>query len=351
MGGAIVALAVLPLVAFFSLHLISESHSDYRGMALPTVGCLILLAVAILRRPTSTSAEDSPALSFLAAALGMLISIGVVLVQKNSELIEANEMVTHTYAVRSNIDFFNAEVARVESAVRGLILTGDESFHTLGLRHREEAARQLKILERMVEDNPGQVARLRSLNGLTRQKIEAVEKMVQLRATKGASAAAESLNLSTASLTSSLVNQADEIKLEEDRLLDERTRLRAELARDARVMEALGSLIALGLMAAGVSAVGAQPSATQQRYEQQVARCNDGTLPAPSREACIRAAGNSLDNASGGPPAEAAVPSRDGRATVVAPEGTTPSSGGAGTVPSRDGRALIVPSAESAPAR
>ncbi len=113
----------------------------------------------------------------------------------------------------------------------------------------------------------------------------------------------------------------------------------------------LRNLVALGLLAAGVSAVVAQPSAAQQRYEQQVARCNDGTLPAPAREACIRAAGNILDNASGGPPTEAAVPSRDGRAIVVAPEGTVPSSGGAGTVPSRDGRALIVPSAEGAPAR
>lgn len=111
------------------------------------------------------------------------------------------------------------------------------------------------------------------------------------------------------------------------------------------------TLFALGLLAAGVSSASAQPSAAQQRYEQQVARCNDGTLPAPAREACIRAAGNILDNANGGPPNEAAVPSQDGRATVVAPQGTVPSSGGAGTVPSRDGRALIVPSAETAPAR
>lgn len=115
--------------------------------------------------------------------------------------------------------------------------------------------------------------------------------------------------------------------------------------------QCIRTLFALGLLAAGASGVGAQPSTAQQRYAQQVARCNDGTLPAPAREACIRAAGNILDSASGGPPTEAAVPSRDGRAIVVAPEGSVPSSGGAGTVPSRDGRALIVPSAEGAPTR
>lgn len=111
------------------------------------------------------------------------------------------------------------------------------------------------------------------------------------------------------------------------------------------------TLFAFGLLAAGACAVGAQPTAAQQRYDRQIARCNDGTLPAPAREACVRGAGNRLDNVNGGPPSEAAVPSPDGRAIVVAPEGTTPSSGGAGTVPSRDGRALIVPSAESAPTR
>ena len=102
-----------------------------------------------------------------------------------------------------------------------------------------------------------------------------------------------------------------------------------------------------GLLAGGASLAAAQPSAAQQRYDQQIARCNDGTLPAPAREACVRAAGNLLDRVEGGPPPAAAVTSRDGRATVVAPEGTAPSSGGADARPSGDGRAIVVPSAQS----
>ncbi len=111
------------------------------------------------------------------------------------------------------------------------------------------------------------------------------------------------------------------------------------------------TLLAFGLLAAGVSGAWAQPSVAQLRYQQQIARCNDGTLPAPARDACVRDAGNLLDRIEGGPPPEAAVTSRDGRATVIAPEGTTPSSGGADTRPSRDGRAIVVPSAESAAPR
>ena len=60
-------------------------------------------------------------------------------------------------------------------------------------------------------------------------------------------------------------------------------------------------------------------AAAQQRYDAEVAACNRGNLPAPSREACVRAAGTALDRALGGPPTEAAMPSADGRATIVVP--------------------------------
>lgn len=105
--------------------------------------------------------------------------------------------------------------------------------------------------------------------------------------------------------------------------------------------------------AALAAAAGAQPTQemqARQRYEREVAACNSGTLAAPAREACIRAAGNALDRALGGPPAGVAMPSADGRATIVTPEGAPPPSSGSDAVPSRDGRATIVlPADRTAP--
>lgn len=104
---------------------------------------------------------------------------------------------------------------------------------------------------------------------------------------------------------------------------------------------------------AAAFAVPAQPAADalQQRYQRDIAACNDGTLPAPAREACIRAAGRALDRARGGPPAQVPQPSADGRATIVAPPGAAPSSG-SDAVTSRDGRATIVqPAGPGAPQR
>ncbi|MBT2325591.1 hypothetical protein J7E62_24975 [Variovorax paradoxus] len=94
---------------------------------------------------------------------------------------------------------------------------------------------------------------------------------------------------------------------------------------------------------AAATAAGAQTAQqARQRYEQEVATCNSGALAAPAREACIRAAGNALDRALGGPPPNVAVPSADGRATIVSPAGSPPPSSGSDAVRSPDGRATIV---------
>lgn len=109
-------------------------------------------------------------------------------------------------------------------------------------------------------------------------------------------------------------------------------------------------LLCAGLAAASAVLAQPRPDALQQRYEREVAACNSGRLAAPAREACIRAAGNALDRARGGPPTEVAQPSADGRATIVAPAGAVPPSGGPDAITSRDGRATIVlPADRTAP--
>jgi len=106
------------------------------------------------------------------------------------------------------------------------------------------------------------------------------------------------------------------------------------------------------LAAASTAPAQPAPDTLQLRYEREIAACNSGKLAAPAREACIRAAGNALDRARGGPPAEVPQSSADGRATIVAPAGGTPPSSGSDAITSRDGRATIVlPADRTAPQR
>jgi len=87
-----------------------------------------------------------------------------------------------------------------------------------------------------------------------------------------------------------------------------------------------------------------QGTSPQQRYERQIAACNSGTLSAPEREGCVRAAGTELDNARGGtPPAEVQRTTADGRATVVMPPEARQPAGGTQTTTTPDGRATVVP--------
>ncbi|MDI3380209.1 hypothetical protein ACFPPF_10815 [Xenophilus aerolatus] len=98
-------------------------------------------------------------------------------------------------------------------------------------------------------------------------------------------------------------------------------------------------LACLALAASGTVAAQGAGNA-QQRYEDQIARCNDGR-PAPQREACVRGAGQLLDRANGGaPPVQTPQESSDGRAVVMTPQGAPPPSSGSDYVTSPDGRSV-----------
>ncbi len=88
----------------------------------------------------------------------------------------------------------------------------------------------------------------------------------------------------------------------------------------------------------------------QRLHDEQVAKCNSGSLPRPARDACIRDAGAALDRARGGPASNVTTRSRDRRSTVVKPEGA-PTPAGTEQVRSGDRRSTVVtPQGAPAPA-
>jgi hypothetical protein len=93
----------------------------------------------------------------------------------------------------------------------------------------------------------------------------------------------------------------------------------------------------------------------QARYNTEIARCNSGTLAAPSRADCVRAAGAALDRAQGTPAVPTLATTTDGRATVMTPTplatGTAAPSATNLSEPIRtstDGRATVVAPANGA---
>lgn len=96
-------------------------------------------------------------------------------------------------------------------------------------------------------------------------------------------------------------------------------------------------------MAAGALAQPAPPPLAAQQFQRDVAACQQAGLPAPEREACIRAAGQRLDRARGVLPADTVQTTPDGRASVVTPPGDPLPLAPAEPVTSQDGRANVIP--------
>ena len=102
---------------------------------------------------------------------------------------------------------------------------------------------------------------------------------------------------------------------------------------------------AAAMLIACLTPVGAQTQ--QQRYDELIARCNDGSMPTPQRNACVRDAGLALDRARGG---YAGDPQTENRSTVISPSGASREGTDSSTLyTSPDGRAVIVPPAGSEP--
>ncbi|MEB0057640.1 MULTISPECIES: hypothetical protein [unclassified Variovorax] len=107
------------------------------------------------------------------------------------------------------------------------------------------------------------------------------------------------------------------------------------------VRKGLSFIVALGAIAAPSAWAQSADASAQERYQRALTVCNDGSLPAPERNGCVRMAGRQLDRTNGGPPVNMPTTTPDGRATVVAPVGSTPPNDD-DTTTSRDGRATIV---------
>jgi len=248
LSGVIGAMAFLPLLQYLAWLTISRNPSGYQGTSIPTLFCLIILAGGLLK---VLNAPAEGALTFMFAALGMLLSIGGASLQANRELLDSTRSVTDTYQVRANLSEFVATIARGESSARGYALTGDRSFRARVLDHDRDALDLLGKNEVLIRESPAQMESAQRLRRLTEDKILQNEKIIELRDSEGAEAASAYL-LSLLALpgrpTRDLVLEADKMAAEEGRILELRTTQERDLELNARLVRIAGSLIAFGLL-------------------------------------------------------------------------------------------------------
>ncbi|MEJ1973632.1 MAG: PAS domain S-box protein [Lacunisphaera sp.] len=244
-AGLVSAVALIPLVLHVATLLEGYTNAAYQGMSFPTALSLLVVAGALVICRPAPERGGSWSLQLITAAAGMLVSVGLMTVQSHSSLAEANRWVVRTYEVQSTLDNLVAEVARMESSARAYALTADDNFLTRRTYHQSQIRRALDTLGRLMGDNPqrtGHVARLREL---AEQKLAQGERLVLVRQGEDVVAAARYLGSLPTQETSALVKLVDVMQAEERRLLAERNEALAIVERNTRLVQVLGSLLAV----------------------------------------------------------------------------------------------------------
>jgi signal transduction histidine kinase len=93
----------------------------------------------------------------------------------------ASEIVAHSLEVNSAIVTYQGALRRAESGQRGFLLTGDPAYlndYETGRRRFNEIRLEL---ERLISDNPEQMARLQALQPLVQRKIEEMDGALALK--------------------------------------------------------------------------------------------------------------------------------------------------------------------------
>jgi len=253
-AGLVSAVALIPVVLYSAGLMAGYTDAAYQGMAFPSALSLLAVAVTLLTSRPAAEPTGGWSLRFITAAAGMLASVGLMTVQSHTSLAEANRWVVHTYAVQSNLDNLVAETARMESSARGFALTADENFLTRRVYHQGEIQRSVDELERLLGDNPRQAGRIGHLRELAAQKVGQGERLVQARQSGGAEGAARYLASLPTAQTSALVNLVDLMQAEEKRLLAERNAALAVAERNTRLVQVLGSVLAVAFISLALAA-------------------------------------------------------------------------------------------------
>jgi methyl-accepting chemotaxis protein len=110
-------------------------------------------------------------LGFLAPML-LLAVVSVLRYQSLSRVATYNRLTTHSHEVLAQGEALLRAAVDAETGLRGFVITGDEAFlepYTAGLAAFD---RNATTLQRLVSDNPAQLARVEEMVGLHRQWVE-----------------------------------------------------------------------------------------------------------------------------------------------------------------------------------
>jgi PAS domain S-box-containing protein len=264
-AGFVFGTGFLPLVHFAAIILFYGEGIHSRNMGLPLACGFMLLGGAQIDWRRMKKGDGTPRLvAGLSAAF--ITCIAVYMLVGNRLLIETNHEIAHAQEARAAINSLISRVARMESTARAYALTASSDFGNRVEVHAVEMRRELDGLPALLLPLPGKEADLEELRTLTREKIEAAEKLVNLRDTEGLTAAADFLASLPQDRSSRLVRLAAAMLSEEDSRHRRSVGMQQVLETNIRVALGAGGLM-VALMMLATSLLAFQSARARQRAE------------------------------------------------------------------------------------
>ena len=184
-------------------------------------------------------------------ALAVLALLGVASYRTTQGLLDAEALVVHTHDVIDSLDDLSTDITAVESAARGFVLTGEQTYLADDSAARSGIERGLANLQQLTADSPAQQRLLPELKAQLTEKLAIHEQMIGLRNRNDVQG---SLNLMTVGqghrLMEDIQNRIDQMQDEEKKLLQART---SDAHEDAELLTRIlivGSLLSLSILSA-----------------------------------------------------------------------------------------------------
>ncbi|NYE62950.1 CheY-like chemotaxis protein/CHASE3 domain sensor protein/Skp family chaperone for outer membrane proteins [Duganella sp. 1224] len=182
--------------------------------------------------PNSTTLDDRAFRRILVRNVTLPLAAGVVsagvFVVLLAYLITTMNWVEHSERVIGNANQVGKEMVDMETGLRGYMLAGDEVFLQPYIISKPKVAANLAGLMKLVEDNPAQVDRLRSIQYQQQQWDQYAQEMIRLRAANG--------DVTGPVKTGRGKTQFDEIRRQLDTFVATEVRMRQDRNDEARTV-------------------------------------------------------------------------------------------------------------------
>ena len=244
----------------------------------------------------ASDALESRSALWSIVGLGMLLVIGFVAGFTLHQVRASDFWVDHTRDVIYNNQQILSDVKDAESAERGYIISGDNSYLELYHRAADDIPRTLTRLSQLTSDNPSQQQRLQQLGSLVEQRTAVLAEAVRQRGASGFDAAQAVVIAGKGRVVMDQIRETSrQIENEESRLLGQRLQTRQARLRSGFIATLAASVLAL--VALILAPLDVRRAIRQRNAAEQKMQDSDSTVRALFQSA---AQGILMVDASGG---------------------------------------------------